>query len=137
MAKRPTAWKPGQSGNPAGKPPGALALMKLIAPEMPKLVDMLLNEAILFGDIAAARVLIERCVPALRPESVAAAIPGLAEAVTPSAKADAIIAAVGRGDISASVATELLNALASAMKVLEVDELKRRIEALEQGDVLT
>lgn len=136
MAKGATVWKKGQSGNPAGKPPGALALMRLIAPDMPRLVEMLRKQAIEAKDVAAAKILIDRCIPPLRPESVAAGIPGLAEATTPTAKAEAILAATGRGEISPSVATELLNALASAMKVLEVDELQRRIEVLEQGDNL-
>ena len=102
----------------------------LIAPTLKKIVKVL-EKAALAGDVQAARLLIEKSVPSLRPESKPVLIAGLAAAQTPTEKAQAIVDAAGRGEISASVATELLTAMAAAMKVLEADELKRRIEALE------
>ncbi len=59
-------WKPGQSGNPAGKPKGtvslAYALQRLLKKEPEKLeaVARTLVDAAIAGDVAAARLLFER-----------------------------------------------------------------------------
>jgi hypothetical protein len=127
---KPQTWKPGESGNPAGRRPRALTVAGLIAPSLRKIVKVL-EAAALGGDVQAARLLIEKSVPSLRAESKAVKIPALTAAKTPTEKAEAIVDAAGRGEISASVATELLTAMASAMKVVETDELQRRIAALE------
>ena len=128
---KPHLFQPGSSGNPAGRRPRALTVAGLVGPSLKKLVQVL-ERAALAGDVQAARLLIEKTVPPLRAESKPVSIPGLATAQTPTEKAQAIVDAAGRGEISASVATELLTAMAAVMKVLEADELKRRIEALEE-----
>lgn len=53
------------------------------------------------------------------------------EGDSPADQARSIIKATAQGDISPTVSAELLNALGSAMKVIEVSELASRIEALE------
>ena len=70
----PHAWKRGQSGNPAGKPVGTrnkatsliLALMEGGAEKIAKKVI----QAAEAGDLAAARIVIERLVPTLRERPV-------------------------------------------------------------------
>ncbi len=57
-----TAWKPGQSGNPDGRPPGTGEIAKLravISERVPELLAALIDRA-LAGDTAAARLLLER-----------------------------------------------------------------------------
>jgi hypothetical protein len=127
-----TRFKPGQSGNPAGRPPGAFGLARLILPDLPKLVNMLRKKALEDGDIQAARILIDKVIIPLKAEAAPVQIPGLADATTPTAKADAILASVARGDISPTTAGDLLAALANVMKIYETDELQRRIEDLER-----
>lgn len=60
-------WKPGESGNPAGKPPGTLTavtkLRKLI--DVEKIIERL-QSAALAGDVQAARTLLERALPVCR-----------------------------------------------------------------------
>lgn len=125
-------FQPGRSGNPRGRPkaPRTLLLASLIEPHLADLVTVLLKKG-KEGDVSAARALIERCVPPFRPESARVPIPGLAQATTPTEMVQAVTRAAGAGEISPTVATELLTALGAGARVLETDELRKRIEALE------
>jgi hypothetical protein len=73
--KAPTrAWKPGQSGNPAGRKPGTGDVAKLraaIAEQVPAIIKTLTTAA-LTGDVGAARLLLERVIAPLKAAEVAA-----------------------------------------------------------------
>ena len=61
-------WKPGQSGNPAGRKPGTGEVAKLraaIAEHVPPIIEKL-TAAALSGDVGAARLLLERVIPPLK-----------------------------------------------------------------------
>src|SRR5262245_1714297 len=61
-------WKPGESGNPAGRKPGTghvASLRASIAEHVPQIIDKLVESA-LAGDVASARLLLERVVPPLK-----------------------------------------------------------------------
>ena len=74
-------YKPGQSGNPAGRPRGIrdkrTELRGLLEPHAAKLVNKAVEMA-LEGDATAPRICIDRLVPALRPQDLPVAIPPLA-----------------------------------------------------------
>jgi hypothetical protein len=58
-------WKPGQSGNPSGRPPGSSESGRLraaISEHLPEIIDQLVEKA-RGGDIQAARLLLERVLP--------------------------------------------------------------------------
>ena len=61
------AWKPGQSGNPAGRKASSVItrVRARIAKNLPPIIDKLVSLA-LAGDVAAAKLLLERCVPPQR-----------------------------------------------------------------------
>ena len=66
--KRPGRWKAGESGNPAGRPPGAGEVAKLrasIAERVPQLLAAMMTKA-LEGDVGAARLLLERAIAPLK-----------------------------------------------------------------------
>ena len=52
---------------------------------------------------------------------------------TPADYARAVNAATARGEISPSVSSELLAAISSTMKIIELSELVDRLEALENA----
>ena len=63
-----TTWKPGQSGNPAGRTSGAGEIGKLrasIAAHVPSIITTMVSKA-LEGDAGAARLLLERAIPPIR-----------------------------------------------------------------------
>ena len=129
--KAAATWKPGQSGNPAGRKPGAELVRQLLEPKKKELIDKAVAMA-LAGDATALRICIDRLAPPMRAESPTVHIPDLKSAPTLALKAEAIVSAVGDGRIGPDAATMLLQAIAAACKVIEFDELQRRIAELER-----
>ena len=125
------AWKPGQSGNPRGRPPGAGEVAKLraaIAGQVPAILQSL-TAAALAGDVQAARLLLERTLPALKPAEQAQALHLPDGTLTTQGRA--VLAAVAAGELAPGQGAALLGAIGTLARVAEVDELARRIEALE------
>ena len=125
------AWKPGQSGNPRGRPPGAGEVAKLraaIAGKVPAILESL-TAAALAGDVQAARLLLERTLPALKPAEQAQALHLPDGTLTTQGRA--VLAAVSAGELAPGQGAALLGAIGTLARVAEVDELARRIEALE------
>lgn len=126
------AWKPGESGNPKGRPPGTGAVTKLrnsIAKHLPAIITQLVAKA-KEGDAQAARLLLERVLPALRPieQAVALSLP-TGEGIT--AQGVAIVQAVAAGTLAPGQGAQLLTGLGSLARIVEIDELERRITQLE------
>ncbi len=128
-----TAWKPGQSGNPEGRPKGIpnpqAKLRRMI--DAGKIVKRL-QEAALGGDVQAARTLLERALPVYRASAEPVQLPGLNDALALTDKAHAVLAAVADGSIPPDLGAQLVTAIGTVARVAEVDELQRRIEALEE-----
>ena len=132
--KRKGRWKPGESGNPAGRKPGAGEVARLraaIGDKVPAIIERL-TEAALAGDVGAARLLLERVIAPLKAseEAVPMALPGdtLAE------QGRSVFAAVAAGDVAPGQGAALLASLGTLAKLVETDELERRIAALEGRD---
>ena len=87
----------------------------------------------LAGDAACMRLLIDRLAPPSRAEAPKVTIEGLSEATTLTDKANVIFNAMGRGELAPDIAAMLVQALTNVGKVVEVDELERRVAALESG----
>ena len=81
------------------------------------------------GDVSAARVLLDRCLPALRPVESAQVLDLPAGGL--AAQAGAIIGLTASGDLPAGTAATLLAGLATAARIREAEELEARIAALE------
>jgi len=125
------AWKPGQSGNPKGRPAGTGDVSKLraaIAKQVPGILDAMMTKA-LDGDVGAARLLLERAVPPLK-----AMEPTLALTLPDGTLTDqgrAVLRSVANGVLAPSQGAALLGAIGTLARVTEIDELEARIAALE------
>ncbi len=125
-------WKAGQSGNPAGRPPGQSEITKLRAmlmPQAPELLEIIFNAA-KGGDMVAARLILERILPAVKPIELGQEISVNSSTLT--GKAEAILNAVFLGQIAPTQGSHFLSALAGISRVAEFDEIERRISALER-----
>lgn len=127
-------YKKGVSGNPAGKPKGALSpsgrLRQAIADDIPQILGVL-RERALDGDVQAAALLISRCLPPLRPESAAQAIEVTGGSL--GDRSEAVVSAAIAGQIAPDAAAGLMSVLTAQAKILETIELERRIAALEEN----
>jgi hypothetical protein len=130
--KKAGRWKPGESGNPRGRPPGTGDVSKLrakIAEQVPAIVDKL-TDAALAGDVGAARLLLERVIPPMKAAEQTAPVALAGETLTEQGRA--VVAAVTAGDLAPGQGAALLTSLGTLAKLIEADELERRIAALER-----
>ncbi len=129
-----TKFKPGRSGNPAGRPKGTkdrrTELRALIKPHAPDLIAKALalaNE----GDVAALKLLLERAVPPYRPIGEAVTFP-MPKQGSLADTGRAVMRAIASGTLPPDTGRQLIDALAALGRVVEIEELERRIAALEK-----
>jgi hypothetical protein len=134
--KRDTKFKPGQSGNPAGRPRGSrhkvtLAIEAMLDGEAEALTRKALDLA-LAGDMTALRLCLDRIAPARKDRPVAFALPALTAAADAAKASAAIVEAVAIGDLTPSEAGDLSRVVEAFTRTLEATELEQRIERLER-----
>ena len=133
-AKPSCRWRPGESGNPRGKPRGAGKVARLreaIGDALPQVIERLVQSA-LSGDVGAARLLLERVCPALRPVEVPAVVSLPADG-TLTEQARALLAAAATGALAPAQAAALVQALGTTARIAEADDLAARVRALEEA----
>lgn len=124
---------PGQAPRSPGRPRGPSAaeqVRALIEPHRAEIIAKAVDLAKL-GDPQALKLCLERLAPTPRPEAEKVTVPGLAEAITLKAKAEAIMAAVGRGEVSAEAGDKLLRMLDTYSKAVALTEMEQRLAAIE------
>nr|WP_296702459.1 DUF5681 domain-containing protein [Thiocapsa sp. UBA6158] len=123
-------FQKGKSGNPRGRPRRTdteAALRQKIRDNLPGIVDGLIAQA-QAGDTTAAKLIMDRALPALKPLDCAVALPlagGLSEA------GRSVLAALGEGKVTPEQGARILGGIGSLARIVETDELIHRIEALE------
>lgn len=131
--KRPGRWKKGESGNIAGKPKGSGKVQQLreaLGQRLPEIMETVVAQAI-SGDMVAARIVLERVLPALRPAEQPVALE-MPKGGTLTQQAQAVLTAAADGALGLGQAAQLIAAIATVGKVAEVDELEARIRVLEE-----
>ena len=130
--KKKSQWKPGQTGNPKGRPPGQSEITRLragLAGDVPAILAGLVLAA-KGGDVQAARLILERILPPVKAIEQALELHLPADG-TLTAKASAVLSAAAAGELAPGQAAQLIAALGTLAKIHEVDELAARITALE------
>ena len=125
------AWKPGQSGNPKGRPTGTGEVAKLraaIADRVPELLAAMMARA-LDGDVGAARLLLERAIAPLKAAEQPQALSLPDGTLTDQGRA--VLAAVAAGELAPGQGAALLSGIGTLARVAEIDELAARVAALE------
>lgn len=120
----------GKSGNPQGRPKSeSAALRKALADRGADVAGVVLAAA-LGGDLVACRMVLERLVPPLKATAapVALVLP-VGVGLTDTGKA--ILSAAADGELPPDIASQLLTALGTLSKIIEIDELERRLSKLE------
>ena len=129
--KKTSQWKPGQTGNPKGRPPGQSEITRLrasLAADVPEILAGLVLAA-RGGDVQAARLILERVLPPVKaieqPQTL-----DLPEG-TLTDQGRAVLRSVAAGELAPGQGAQLLTAIGTLGKIAELDELAARITALE------
>ena len=126
----------GKSGNPRGKPKGArhkttLLAEKLMQDDAENIVNAVLTAA-RAGDMTAARIVLDRILPARRDNPVTFALPKIKRPADAVAASAALLSAVADGRLTPGEALEVSKLIEGFVKTLEVAELEERLNELEE-----
>ncbi len=130
-------FKPGQSGNPAGKAKGTrhrttLAIEALLEGDAETLTRKAIELA-KGGDMQALRLCMDRLAPPRKDRSVTFELPSI-ETLEDLPKATrALMTGVATGELTPAEAAELGKLVDAHIRAIEVTDLSRRLNALEQG----
>lgn len=124
-------FAPGRSANPAGRPRSESAQVRAKLQAHGEDVAAVVLEQALNGDLYACRLILDRCVPALkaRAEPVHVAIP---EGATIVQTAQAVLAAAAAGQLPPDTAVALIGAVADLGRIIEVEQLAAELAELRQ-----
>jgi hypothetical protein len=128
-------WRPGESGNPAGRPRGSrnrttVAIEALLEGEAEALTRRAVARA-LEGDTAALRLCLDRISPVMRDRPVEVDLPALGTPGDLPAALSALLGAVARGELTPSEGERISRLLDTYVRALEASDLARRLEAIE------
>ena len=129
-----TKFKAGQSGNPAGRPRGALGKATKWRMKLEPHGDALFKVAVehaLDGDMTALKLCLERISPPVKPSSDPVIFDLSGD--TLSDKAESVLQAIADGVIDVDSGRKLIGAISDLGKIIEVDSILERLEALESG----
>jgi hypothetical protein len=107
-------------------------LRAAIAEALPDILAALIEKA-QTGDVQAARLLLERCVPAIRPVELPEPLQLQGKSLTEMGQS--VLRLLAAGELGPGQAAALLGAIAQLARVAEIDELTRRVELLEKGGI--
>ncbi len=130
-----TKFKPGQSGNPNGRPRGSrhkttLAIEKLLDGEGEAITRKAIELA-KGGDMAAIRICLDRLAPARKDRHIEFTLPKMEKASDAADASSAIVEAASSGELTPSEAGELMKIVESYARTLQASDFEARLERLE------
>jgi hypothetical protein len=130
-------FKPGSTANRKGRPRGSkhkatLAAQALLDGEAEGLTRKAIDLA-LDGDSVALRLCLERLVPPRKDGPINIKLPAMKTAGDAVKVSSAIIQAVAKGDLTPSEGEALARLVETHRRTLELEEIDRRLTALEQS----
>ena len=128
-------FRPGRSGNPSGRPPGArhaaLAALDAVGAEGAEAVLRAVVEAARGGDLRAAEILLRRLWPEPRGRPVALPLPALRTAAEVPAALAAVAGAMARGELTPAAAAAAAAVVEAQRRAADLAGLEARVAALE------
>jgi len=128
-------FQQGQSGNPSGRPRGALNRATVLAQELlsarvegiaGKLIELAEG-----GDMRAIRVCMERLMPVIKHQPIAVELPPMEKAADSVEAVASIAAAVAAGELTATEAAELAKVIDVYVRALDGKGFDERLTKLE------
>jgi hypothetical protein len=133
--QRGKPFRPGQSGNPDGRPVGARhkvtrAIEALLEGEHEMLTRKAIDMA-LAGDTVAMRLCLDRLAPPRKDAPISFALPPIRSAADTVEASSALLDAVASGDVTPDEAGRVMALLSAHKALVETGDLETRITALE------
>ena len=124
----------GESGNPAGRPPGIrdkrTAMRDLLMPYAEGLVAKVVELA-LAGNSTALRICIDRLIPPAKARGDPVNLPSPTDSLADNGRN--VIQSLSEGNLTPDEAGEVMQALTAQARIVEIDEIEKRVAALEQA----
>lgn len=123
-------FKPGESGNPAGRPAGNSLQKQLrdaVGQRFDELVTVLVDAAAA-GDMTAMNLIMSRMIPAIRPASEPVTFPLVGETMTE--RANSILDAISVGELAPDTGKSLLDGVGSVVKIEDSEHVQRQLELI-------
>jgi len=124
----------GESGNPAGRPPGIrdkrTAMRDLLTPHAEDLVAKVVELA-LAGDSTALRICIDRLIPPAKARGDPVNLPSPTDSLANNGRN--VIQSLAEGNLTPEEAGEVMQALTAQARIVEIDEIEKRVATLEQA----
>ena len=135
--KLDTRFKPGQSGNPNGRPQGSrnaatLALESLLDGQAEALTQKAIDLA-LAGDLGALRICLDRILPPRKDRPVAFEIPPINTIEDAPKVMAAVTAAVAQGGLTVGEASDVAQLVEAYVRSMEASDLENRLRAIEKN----
>lgn len=134
MKNKDTKFKKGEpSANPRGRPKGSGLSGKIrraIEGEQQEILQAVIDKA-KDGDMTAAKILMDRVCPSLKPETQQVTLPQLSHGSL-TERATEVLNAVANGQLAPDAASQLISSISTLAKVVEMDEVITRLNNLEQ-----
>ncbi|MDB5412520.1 MAG: hypothetical protein JWR10_855 [Rubritepida sp.] len=133
--KQVCRWKPGRSGNPAGRAQGSrhrahVALDAIGQDAAEDILHAVIREA-KAGDMRAAEIILARIWPAPRGRHVRLTLPEINSAADLTRALTTIITATSSGEITPDEANIIASVLETTRRAMELGNIEERLNALE------
>jgi F0F1-type ATP synthase gamma subunit len=129
-------FQKGQSGNPTGRPRGALnratVLAQTLLSERAESIAGKVIELAERGDMTALRVCMDRLVPVIKHQPIAVELPPIEKPADSVDAAASIAAAVAAGELTATEAAELAKVVDVYVRALDSKGFDERLSKLEK-----
>lgn len=122
----------GQSGNPTGRPKGARDKRALLFEHLVPHGDQLISKAVemaLGGDSVMLKACLDKLIPNCKPVDRSTTLDDLSGSLTEQGAA--VLSAIGKGQLNPAEGSTVMSTIAAQAKLVEHDELLKRIETLE------
>lgn len=134
--QRGRPFKPGKSGNPAGKPKGArhkttLAVQALLDGEAENITRKAIKLA-QAGDMTAIRLVLERIAPLRKGQPVTLSLPPINTTHDLVKALSSVVASMAAGELTPDEAAIIAGVLELKRRAIETTEIETRLSRLEQ-----